>query len=175
MRNLLFLTLLFCSSFSFGHEFFFAFAEVEFDELKGRFEASVTLTSHDLDQSLRSMEPNFKGLYKAESDSMSRNLVEREINRHFSIVIPTKNSVLDGANAIYFHLEGIEIELNGTIHLYLSAEHRTVPEKLEVTFDVLMDEFPEQQNKLTLIYRGKKSTNVFLPNQRTQLIELTQI
>lgn len=175
MRNLLFLFYLFFYSFSFSHEFFFAFAEVEYDEMNGRFEVSVTATTHDLDKSLRSVDPGFKGLYQANGDSSSFNLIERELNLHFSASSKSDNSILDGTNAIYFRLDGIETELNGTVHLYLSSEYRSNLAPLEFTFDLLMDDFSEQQNKLTVIHRGKKSTFVFLPNQRTQIIELTHI
>lgn len=175
IRILIFTCILFFTSMASAHEFFFAFAEIEYDEMKGRFEVSVTATTHDLDRSLRLIDPNFKGLQQANDDSLSYNLIERELNRHFSAAPKTDNSILDGTNAIYFRLDGIETELNGTVHLYLSADCRSNPGTLEFTFDLLMDDFPEQQNKLTIIYRGRKSTFVFLPNQRTQIIELTQI
>jgi hypothetical protein len=159
---------------SYAHEFFFAFAEVEYNEVNGRFEVSITATTHDLDKQLRAVDAQFKGLQQASGDSLSYALVESELNKHFSFSFLQENSIMDGTNAFYFQLDGIETQLNGTVVLYLSAASRTVNDKMEVTFDLLMEQFPEQQNKLTFIYRGKKSTLVFLPNQRTQLIELTK-
>jgi hypothetical protein len=173
MRKLFFLIFLFCSHFSFSHEFFFSFAEVEYNEMNGRIEVSLTATTHDLDKHLRALDKDFKGLDKVSSDSTGLNFVEKELNRCLVFAIPQENSTLDGFGVIYFHLDGIETALNGTVAIYLSAEYRSPLSKLEVTFDLLMDDLPDQQNKLTFIYRGKKSTFVFLPNQRTQLIDLT--
>jgi hypothetical protein len=35
-----------------------------------------------------------------------------------------------------------------------------------------MDEYPEQQNKATFIYRENKETLVFLPTKKSETIEL---
>jgi hypothetical protein len=50
--------------------------------------------------------------------------------------------------------------------------NHTISGAFGITFNLLMDSFPEQQNKLTFHFREKKSTFVFLESNQKQLIDL---
>lgn len=169
MKKALFICCILLASLSHAHESFFAFAEVEYDDLNGRIEATISMTSHDLEKYLQ--ERNFitKGLSVSLEDSVNQELISLEILRHFYFT--SLNNAPNNEN-VNFKLEGYEIYLNGKIDFYFSAEIQHTLSIFKLTFDLLMDEFPEQQNKLLFIYRNKKRDYIFLPASKTQLIEL---
>lgn len=162
MKHVLFVFLILSSSYSFAHDYFFAFAEVEYDEYNARVEATVVMTTHDFESYLRKKNIITKELSYYKNDSLILKQVESEILKHFSI---SNSSV--GA----FSLEGFEIELTGMIQVYLTAPILSPAEGLDIQFDLLMDEFKEQQNKLTFIYRDQKTSYVYLQNKRSQHID----
>lgn len=171
MRLFLLVAISFISSFSFGHEYFFAFAEVEYNEMDRKLEATLTLTTHDLERYLQERNVIQKDLKSALEDSLSLISIERELNQHFKLDFAKENSIMDGVELLKFDLEGFDTHLTGTIQLYLSMRINQELQNMVITFDLLMDEYPEQQNKLTFIYRDQKKTYLFLPSKRTQPIE----
>ncbi len=173
MRILLFiLTLLFATS-SYAHEYFFAFAEVEYDEMNGRIEATITVSTHDFEFYLQ-QEGIIQGdLNKNKSDSVKMLLIENEIIRHFDI----KESYTDEDQELKkklskMKLEGFETNLNGTVEFYLSSQVYEPLKTIEFTFDILMDQYPKQQNKINFITRDKKQTIDFLQSNKTQFIDI---
>lgn len=174
MRHILFFIAFFSVFSSFGHEYFFAFAEVEYDELNGRLEATLIVTTHDFEKYLQKNKIIEHDLSRYKTDTTTIQFIENEINKHFHLNLNPglENSITEGAELFHFKLEGYEIQLTGTVEFYLSYELNRPLEIFEVLFDLLMNEYPQQQNKLTFSYRGTKKTYVFLSNKRTQLIDL---
>ena len=165
MRHLLVLFALGLTSLVRAHEFYFAFAEMEFNEMESRFELTITATTHDVERSLTE-----KGLLVAggkwnNQDTVLLQVLEKDINRHFELT-------LQGAEEkLHFTLEGFETELTGITRFYLSSPSPVASLfSMHIFFDFLMDTFPDQQNKLTFIYRGHKQTVAFLPSKKTQTI-----
>lgn len=175
MRNTLFLIFFFCTSFSYSHDYFFAFAEVEYDEMNGQIEATITLTTHDLERILQQkgiIETDLKG---TKNDSIKMLQIEHEILSHFIIkeaFLLSEESHSESSSIGNLKLDGFETDLSGTVQFYFSAALKKPVETIEVVFDLLMDEYKNQQNKITLIHRNNKRTFIFLPSKRTQLIDL---
>lgn len=166
MFRLVFLFLLLFRSFNgLSHEFYFSYAEVELDELNGKIEVTIIATTHDIEKELRNENSPIQQISGNENDSTFRSILENKINTGFSIQ-------LDGVQK-NLRLEGIEVMLNGVTNLYLSGDLSGTINQLEVYFGFLMKTFPDQQNKMTLVYRGKKKTFVFLPNMPKQTFKLT--
>lgn len=168
-------TLLLSSCFIFtlfhcySHNSYFAFAELAYNELNGKFEASISVTTHDLEKALIQRGIIHKGLDYYQHDTATLNKIYTEILQHFHIAFP-KNPLYHST----LKMEGFELMKTGLVYFYASMED--VPEHIEsfhVTFDLLMKEYPEQQNKLTFIQREKKSTYIFTPEKRTTLIEIS--
>lgn len=174
MKKALFVIFMMLQSCVYAHDYFFAFAEVEYDELNGRIEATLSLTAHDFERYLQKKQIIQGDLTSCLNDSVKMLELENEINKHFSFNSSPleENSIMDGEALFYFKLEGFETQLTGIVQFYLSCPLKQPLESIEVTFDVLMDQYPEQQNKLTLINRGQKRTYVFLQSKRTQIIGL---
>lgn len=174
MRNALFIFFVILNTCVFAHDYFFAFAEVEYDELNGRVEATVTVTTHDFERYLQKKEILQGEINSCLGDSFKLQAIEKELNKCFYLNLNplSENSIMDGIESFHFKLDGFETQLTGTVQFYLSSDLKRPLESFEVTFDLLMNEYPEQQNKLTFINRGQKRTYVFLQTKRTQIIDL---
>jgi hypothetical protein len=149
--------LLFTSLNLSAHEFFFSYAEFEVNELSGELQGTVIFTGHDMEKAL-----GLSLMSEVELDSLTEERLIAYINAHLSF----------GAN-VQLRYFGHEIKNTGEFYLYLytpiSADF-VLPKKIR--FDVLMDYFVDQQNKLTLNYRGEKHHLVFLNHEREQLLLL---
>ena len=73
---------------------------------------------------------------------------------------------------VEFQLEGNEIGLNGLTTFYLSSKPIDLFDEIIFQYNLLMNEFPDEQNKLTFIFRGEKTTLNFIANQFTHSIKL---
>ena len=164
--KLVFLSVLFCltSTLAVAHEYFFAFAEMEYNEVSQRMETTVTLTTHDLEKMFEMKLGEIIRLDTHQKDSATTRLVNDYILEHFQL--KTSSQIVE------FHMIGFETALNGTTNFYFESEPIELTNTFSIQFDVLMDQYPQQQNKITLIYRDKSYTYDFLSNQRTAIIKL---
>ena len=164
MKNIL--LILFCGlqSLAFGHDFFFAFAEMEYNDISQQFEATVSVSSHDLERIFHEKEWSIDDLDSIEAKSENFTLISNWLLDQFNM---SSNEV-----AVELSVIGCEIELNGMIHFYLVSAPTELSSDLTIKFDLLMSRFPEQQNKLTLYYRDQTITKSFLQNASVQKIRL---
>jgi hypothetical protein len=149
-----------------AHEYFFAFAEVEYKKTSGVIEATLIVTTHDFEKWLDNKGWSGKDLISSADDSLSIQFIEDEINKHFQISS-------DIHDLIGMNLIGYENQLIGTTQFYLTAEVEPV-QLFNFKFDLMMDLFPEQQNKLNFINKEReiKTTLEFLPSRNNQSIDL---
>lgn len=149
-----------------GHEYFFAYAEVEYNDFSKNFEATVVATAHDFEEAI-SKEGMGNKLDELDSSGSDLQMIEDYLNTHF---------VLEGTNvACSFKLVGMEVLLNGMVNFYLQSNEVTLSTQLNARFDLLMNDFSEQQNKLTLLYQGNSKTISFLQHKKEQEIELSKL
>jgi hypothetical protein len=175
MKRRFLLIFLLMSSFVRAHETFFAFAELEYKELNGRLEATISATAHDLEHYLQQKQVITGNLVSALKDSAKLLLISNELNNHFFVDLDPfgQNSTMDGVEFIRFSLDGFEEERTGTIRFFMhAAVNHPISATFGITFNLLMDAHAEQQNKLTFLFREKKSTFVFLQNNQKQFIDL---
>jgi hypothetical protein len=156
--------LFFASGLSFAHNYYFSFAEVEYNDFCGCFESSITLTTHDFEQVLRKKNLLNKNLETSLNDNKLKQNIEILINEGFQITLENKN--------VELQLEGSEIALNGLTTFYLSSKQINLNSEILFRYSLLMNEFPEEQNKLTFIFRAQKTTMNFIANQLTHSIKL---
>ncbi|MES2799592.1 MAG: DUF6702 family protein [Bacteroidota bacterium] len=165
-RFFLFLGFLSIACCSQAHDFFFSYAELEYNEMNHRMEATLYATTHDLEKELREESGLDIKLYGHESDTAILNRLEKKVNSGFKVT--------SDAQQQYFSIDGIEIKLNGTIYFYLSSEVVGEPSKLKVQFDFLMKTFQEQQNKLDFKFHGRTNSYVFMLQNKQCVIELSK-
>ncbi len=165
LKQALLICILFVTTSLSAHDYFFAFAEMKYNEVSGRIEATITLTTHDYERSLRERGILNQEISKLADDEEAYAIFQADLNKGFKLNVNGKE--------IQFNLEGIEVQLTGVTNFHLSAEVPSSITKLEMTFDLLMESFVEQQNKITFIYRNNKSSYEFLQNKITQEIILS--
>jgi glycosyltransferase involved in cell wall biosynthesis len=158
--------LLFLSAFvslsAYSHNFYFSYAEVEYNDFCACFQVSLTFTTHDFETLLREKNLFNKDLETTLKDSLSKSKIEQIINEGFQIQNNGKN--------VNLKIEGNEHQLNGLTVFYLSSNTAELSKEVIFKFDFLMQIFPEQQNKITFLFRGKKNTSNFYTNHISQLI-----
>ncbi len=154
MKNIL--LILFCGiqSLAFSHDFFFAFAEVDYNDITQQFEATISVSSHDLERIFDENSWSIDDLELIEERSDNFSSISEWLLDQFKI---TSNK-----QSIDLSIIGCEIELNGIIHFYLESTPTELSNTITVKFDLLMANFPEQQNKLTFYYRDQTITKSFL-------------
>lgn len=160
MRFLLFTSLfLLASSYAKAHEFYFSYAEIEWNDFEERFEGTVIFTQHDLE---RALSIDLSGAKLGSSDSTA---LINYLNAHLSI------------NERKWSFVGHESKLTGEFYLYITSEKKALQNNavLKTRYDLLMDVFPEQQNKLEVTIRGKKYHAVYMTHDRSESIELEAI
>jgi len=137
MKNIILIALIAISHLSFGHDFFYAFAEMEYKEECSCVEISLRVSAHDLNSIAESMIEDYKGLERTLNDSDDEGqIVDKLIMKGFEIFN-------DDECIFYFTSEGFK------------------PETINVRFDLFMNQFSEQQNKLILI-RADKQTEPYM-------------
>lgn len=147
-----------------AHEYYFAFAEVDYNEKSAKIEATLTLSAHDFEASLQKGNVIKNPIEKALFDSVEILKIEKELNNSFSFSSEDKSQETKWISS--FKIEGYQKLLNGNLEIYLSCNIQNPISLLTVQFNLMMDHFPDQQNKITFIRKRKKSTlNFTLANQ----------
>jgi hypothetical protein len=149
---------------SFAHEYYFAYAELTYNELQKRFEGTIIFTTHDLERTIEPKGTLIGKFEKLDETSAELKLIELYINEHFQINYgcALDSNAVDAFCLSKFTLEGIVTQLNGTIECYVSSSAGALYNPVQFKFDALMEQFPSQQNKLTFTYRNQKETLSFL-------------
>ncbi|MCH2225616.1 MAG: hypothetical protein MK066_12670 [Crocinitomicaceae bacterium] len=162
MKHLLIILYLAVAFNSAAHDYYFAFAELEYNDFTKKFESTITASSHDLERVLavRGIDVDSLDLLTHSSEKFIQ--LEGFLNEGFVIANRTTKTHLS--------IVGVEILLNGIIHFFLESESIEVNDYIDVEFSFLMSEFPEQQNKLTLYMRDKSYTKTFLQGDFTRQI-----
>lgn len=166
MKRILFLAAFLLSAmYSHAHEYFFAFAEIEYRQSSRCFEITIEGSAHDVKDVLVASGVEIRNLEEQSHDSAVKQQLENFVTAGFQMSSGNKECSL--------HLIGYEVLPNGLIYFYLTSDPIELNTTVEIRFDWLMDDFPQQQNKITLIIHGKKNTAVFLPHQRKTSISLS--
>jgi hypothetical protein len=162
------------SSISWGHQYFFAFAEVEYNEMGQKFEGSIVATAHDLELTLMNGYGLKNKLENIAPNSPDLKIMENYLNRFLTLQYGCSldSNAVDAYCTADWTIESFQLMKNGNIELYFSAPAKHVYTLIQVDFRFLMDAFPEQQNKLTFIYRTDRETLSFTKAQSQQYFPL---
>ncbi len=147
-----------------AHEYFFAFAEVNYNEKAGIIEATVISSAHETEDALNSIGITIRELEDHYTDTVMIQKLETFINDGFSLKF--------GEVSAQFTLIGFEVNTKGMVQFYLTSQQLKLTDSYTASFDLLMDQFPDQQNKLLFNTGKKEQTAVFLPNKRSEIIKL---
>lgn len=150
-----------------AHEYHFSFAEVEFNNKCQCLQVSISVATHDIELSLKK-----KGLLNG---SLERNVKENGISAdlkkefldHFMVTIDDVNIALS--------IEGYEFTDDGLLYIYTSSKTINITDSsvLQFKYDLLMESYSEQQNKLTFTYNNFKQTLSFINGSKESNMILT--
>ncbi|MEJ6798175.1 MAG: hypothetical protein QNK75_03995 [Crocinitomicaceae bacterium] len=147
-----------------AHEYFFGFAELNYNQEEGVYEGTLTLSSHDFKHWLETRAMDLTEDVDDPTKPAYLQQISREIFTGFQI---TANG-----NSLAFEIVAKE-ELNtGLTNYYFRSTKAEQSGTLDVKFDLMMDLFPQQQNKITYREELKSSTAVFLSNKTHSSISL---
>ena len=163
MKHLLLALILSTSALSYSHEYFFAFAEVEYNDISKKLEATVTASTHDVENAIRETNSTLKNIESINQGSNDFKIVEDYLLEHFKV---------SSENESNLKLIGFEVLLNGVTNFFFESIEMNIEDTLHIEFDLLMQQHQEQQNKITFYYRNKTYTRPFLYDVRKQEIKL---
>lgn len=163
MKFLILLASLFFARNLRAHEYFFAFAEVNYNATEKVFEVTIEGSAHDVEDVLNETGIAIRELEDHYKDSVMLSKLEKFICNGFKIKT---------GRELKLRLEGYEVDKKGLVYFFLKSEPDEHFRSVTFTFDWLMDALPQQQNKITLAIHSKKYTCVFLPAKRTETVEL---
>lgn len=165
MKTIVFVLFIILNSFvSNAHEYFFSFAEMEYNDVTRKFEITITATTHDIEKLYEKQINEKIDLTLYDKDSKTSELISTYFSKHFQLKTENANCIL--------HLIGYESSLNGVTNFYLESDPIDITPTLTLMNDVLMDEYSQQQNKITLYYQSKSYTTDFLRNEHVKTIIL---
>lgn len=158
-----FLIFTFITFNSFSHDYYFAFGEMEYNAGNKKFELTLIVSTHDIEHWLQDKGVAVKELEDYYTDTVFQKQFGSTLLDGYSVVMNSIN--------IGFQITGYEVKNNGLTEFYFTSSSIEIKSPLVVTFDLLMDIYQQQQNKLTFIYNSKKQTYPFLYTNREQTIE----
>ena len=165
MRSFLFLFFLLLTSLSANaHEYFFGFAELTYNEADAKYEGTLILSTHDLEDWLKKRGVTLTELEFQQFDEDLFSQMEIELFKGFKLSQNGREMKLHGL--------GFETDNTGTTQIYFQSEKTTKSAKIDVTFDILMDVYPKQQNKITYRDAEFSVTTIFLFNKPTSSISI---
>ncbi len=148
-----------------AHEYYFAFGEIEYNEATKKFEITLEMSAHDVESDL-----------KRTGVTLDKHIEDQTQNKDFRKQLETYLlkgfSISNNNSPINLSLVGFDVLPNGQLYVYLESSQIELNKQLHFKFDLLMELFPNQQNKITLIYQKRKQTAVFLPTKPTEIITL---
>jgi hypothetical protein len=154
MKLLLVMSFTLLASFSSqAHEYFFGFAELSFNSTEQIIEGTLIISTHDVEEWFQNKELPVKELEDHVSDEK---LIQQMATTLFSEFKITNN----GTN-IKLNMIGYEVLANGMTNFYFHSNKTKKPNKLDITFSLMINELPKQQNKITYLENEKSYTAVF--------------
>ena len=169
---IIFVFLLFIVQKLSAHEYHFSFAEVEHNSDCLCIESSISIAAHDLENSLQKKGFLVGSLQNELANNGFSMPIKKELLSHFKMNIAHN----DGEKSlINLHIEGHEFSMDGLLHIYFSSKKIKITDSstIHFRFDLLMDSFNNQQNKLTFKYKDVKQTATFLKESRDSLMILS--
>jgi len=152
------------SFYNHAHDYYFAFAEVQYNQNTQKLEATVIATGHDIEEYLAHIGQPISKLENA-NNPIDLKVLQSLMDNHFQVVNQ------DGKK-ISMRLIAVEVNTKDEALFYMISQPMEKPKELHFTFDLLMHHFPEQQNKITIFEPSGKSYLSFMPHKTKRTFRL---
>lgn len=158
-------SIIFACSFQLSaHEFYFSFAEMQYNKKSEQFEISLVVTGHDMEEYLADIGVSIPNLEQCARQPIYLSLIEIEINKGLQILIK--------GNSLSLDLIGMKINDNDQVVFFMTSRKMQKPNSIAIQYDLMMDFYPLQQNKLTLFKPEGKQFVTFLNTRTKRTIKL---
>lgn len=147
-----------------AHAYFFGFAEVSYNSKESVYEGTLILSTHDVEEWLQQKEIPLLSLEEHTNDLEMYEYIELELFEGFQIKT--------NGTSLLFELIGYEVLENGMTQFYFHSQKTEKGTQLDITFDLMMNEFPQQQNKINYIENNQSYTAVFIAEQKQSIISI---
>jgi len=154
MKGLLSLLFVFVVFNMSAHVFYFAFAEMEYNEKEQRFEISLRATGHDVEDYMEHLKRPIGKLEDCVNSPLKLSLLEEVLLHEFQLKTNGKTLSLE--------LLGLNVNTKDEVTFFIVSKKMELPASIEITFNYLMNFFEEQQNKITIITPSGKEYLTFL-------------
>ncbi len=129
-----------------------------------RIELSLSVSTHDIEHYLQDKGVKVKELEDFQSDTLMQKEFSDELLKGISFSI---NNL-----TVKYKIVGYQVNKNGLTDFFFQSEVIELSNEITIRFDLLMDQYKAQQNKLTFIYNLKKHTYPFTQINKEQIIHL---
>lgn len=165
MKNLILsIFTLFLSLCGFGHDYYFSFAEIEYDAEQSCLLISIKVSTHDLDYYYQKKTGESKSIEKVfEMDSCTRKIIQ---------FIQEGLSIKQMSIPVGLNLEGRTTNKDGFTYFYFKSDKINPKIGLVVKYDLFMDIYTEQQNKINFIVNHQTKSYEFLLFHREHEINI---
>ena len=163
MKAFCILIVLLFSFQTYAHEYYFAFAEVKYNDISQKLETTLTASTHDLELAMAQEKLKIGEIEKISLGSNESLILEDYLMKHFKITTSSQ---------CHLTLIGFEVQLNGVTNFYFESGKVELKNDIVFSFDLLMKQHQNQQNKVTFYHRNKTYTSPFLYDNRIQTIKL---
>ena len=148
-----------------AHEYYFAFGEVEYNESTRKLEITLEVNAHDLEFDMKKSGTILNGHIEEQAQN-------RDFKKQLEIYLVQGFSITNDDLTLTLTLLGFDVMPNGLLYAYMESQPVELDKRLFFTFDLLMESFPDQQNKITFIRNKQKQTAVFLASKPSEMITL---
>jgi hypothetical protein len=146
-----------------AHAYYFAFAEMSYNFTDKQYEATLIVSTHDIEEYFQKNGIAVTELEDAIGNDSLLTEMTNLLTKYFQVTVFYKR--------LQFSAIGYEVLDNGLTHFYLHSNQTDRTSNLIVSYDLLMNEYPEQQNKITYIEGENTYTAVFTQTRkRNQII-----
>jgi len=145
------------------HEYYFSFGEIQYSEQQNRFEISITCTGHDLEDYIESKGIGIPKFEECIDSPVHQKKIEKIIQDGFKVLVDETSILLE--------LVGMEVNTKDQAVFYLTSRKMDKPESFDVEYNLLMDYYPIQQNKLTVFTPDGKEYLTFLKSRTKRKFE----
>lgn len=156
--------ILFLSLNVFGHDYYFSFAEIEYDAEHSCLLMSIKVATHDLEYYYQKKTGETKSIEKAFAVDSCTKKITKFLQEGLSI---NQSSV-----PVVMTLEGKTTGKDGFTYFYYKSDKIDPKIGLTVKYDLFMDIFTEQQNKVNFIVNHQNRSYEFLLFHREHEINI---
>lgn len=147
------------------HTYFFAFAEIEYNKESKIYETSISSIAHDFEAHMERKGIKLGHIENIKKSDSLFHHIEKELNAGF-VVEPI------GGEKLSFTLDGFEVDLKDNLTFYLSSNPTDEFSQALISFKLMMETFPDQQNKMNFIKEGKKQSLTFIRSKSNRKLSL---